>query len=230
MSQARRIMLDTETTGLDPKAGHRILEIGCVELLGRKPTGNTLHYYINPDRHVSDEVIAVHGLTNEFLADKPKFSQVVRPFIEFIQGAELVIHNAAFDIGFLDHELSLLAKPPCHKLGDICQITDTLSIARKRHPGQRNSLDALCKRYDIDNRHRQLHGALLDAELLADVYLALTGGQLTMLLDGNELSQSEQKQMDSRLPTSKRSPSAVWNIPVVLPTTEELSLHEQYFT
>ena len=180
----RQIVLDTETTGIDPKEGHRIIEIGCVEMIDRKLTGRTYHRYINPDRIVEDEAIQVHGITNEFLADKPYFAAIQDEFLEFIRGGELVIHNAPFDVGFMDHELNLNGHH--ERINDFCQVTDSLAIARKKHPGQKNNLDALCRRYGIDNSHRELHGALLDSEILADVYLLLTGGQKALLLAGEE--------------------------------------------
>lgn len=177
----RLIVLDTETTGLEVNQGHRIIEIGCVELENRRLTGNHFHCYINPQRDVDQGAIEVHGITNEFLADKPLFAQVAAEFLDFVQGAELVIHNAPFDIGFLDAELKRLDD---HHPGleSLCPVTDTLVMARTRHPGQRNSLDALCNRYTVDNSQRDLHGALLDAEILADVYLAMTGGQTALQL------------------------------------------------
>lgn len=177
----RQIVLDTETTGIDPNDGHRIIEIGCVELVERQLTGRNYHVYINPEREVEAEAITVHGITNEFLEDKPKFAEVANDFFEFIKGAELVIHNAAFDVGFMDAEFARMK--PVRKTADHCGIVDTLAIARKKHPGQKNNLDALCKRYGVDNSNRDLHGALLDAEILADVYLLLTGGQTALSLD-----------------------------------------------
>lgn len=177
----RQIVLDTETTGIDPNDGHRIIEIGCVELVERQLTGRNYHVYINPEREVEAEAITVHGITNEFLEDKPKFAEVANDFFEFIKGAELVIHNAAFDVGFMDAEFARLK--PVRKTADHCGIVDSLAIARKKHPGQKNNLDALCKRYGVDNSNRDLHGALLDAEILADVYLLLTGGQTALSLD-----------------------------------------------
>lgn len=171
----RQIILDTETTGLETSDGHRIIEIGCVELIDRRPSRRHFHQYINPERPIDDGAMEVHGISNEFLSDKPRFAEVVDELLEFLAGAELVIHNAPFDIGFLDYELSLLGRGD--SLADHCSVLDTLEMARDLHPGQRNSLDALCKRYDVDNSSRTLHGALLDAEILADVYLAMTGGQ-----------------------------------------------------
>lgn len=171
----RQVVLDTETTGLETRDGHRIIEIGCVELMDRRLSGNHFHQYINPERDIEDGALEVHGISSEFLADKPVFSEIVADFLQYIDGAELIIHNAAFDVGFLDYELSLLGRDD--RVTDHAGILDTLEMARDLHPGQRNSLDALCKRYDVDNSSRTLHGALLDSEILADVYLAMTGGQ-----------------------------------------------------
>ena len=182
----RQIVLDTETTGLEPSEGHRIIEIGCVEMVNRRLTGNHYHQYLQPDRDIDQGAIEVHGITNEFLADKPRFEDVAKEFLEFVKGAELIIHNAPFDIGFLNHELGLLDSKP-GVMSDYCNVLDTLVLARQMHPGQRNSLDALCKRYDINNSHRELHGALLDSEILADVYLRMTGGQANLTL-GNQSS------------------------------------------
>ncbi len=187
----RIVVLDTETTGLNPQEGHRIIEIGCVELINRRLTGNRFQVYINPDRLIDAGAIEVHGISNQFLEDKPRFQDIVDDFITFVRGAELVIHNAPFDVGFINHELSLL-KTSKAKIEDYSSIFDTLTYARKKHPGQRNSLDALCKRYGIDNSHRELHGALLDAEILADVFLLMTGGQFS-LLDEDPAGAEEQK-------------------------------------
>ena len=181
----RQIVLDTETTGLEPSQGHRIIEIGCVELVNRKLTGNHYHQYLQPDREIDEGAIEVHGISNEFLMDKPVFADAVEDFMSFIKGAELIIHNAPFDVGFINHELKLLDKK-YGRVEEYCTVLDTLTLARKMHPGQKNSLDALCKRYDVDNSHRELHGALLDAEILADVYLLMTGGQTSLLLGGQE--------------------------------------------
>ena len=178
----RLVVLDTETTGLNPQDGHRIIEIGCVELLNRRLTGKRFHSYINPERSIDEGAIAVHGISNDFLKDKPLFKDIVDEFIHFIQDAELVIHNAPFDVGFINYELSLLSLK-ANKVTDYSSVFDTLAYARKKHPGQRNSLDALCKRYNIDNSHRDLHGALLDAEILADVFLLMTGGQFSLISD-----------------------------------------------
>lgn len=172
----RQIVLDTETTGLDAARGHRLIELGCVELLARRVSGSHFHQYLNPQRDIDAGAQAVHGISIEFLADKPRFADVADEFLAYIRGAELVIHNAAFDIGFLDAELARLG-PQYGRIADHASVLDTLALAREMYPGQRNSLDALCKRLDIDNSHRELHGALLDAEILADVYLALTAGQ-----------------------------------------------------
>ncbi len=178
----RIVVLDTETTGLSTREGHRIIEIGCVELINRRLTGKRFHTYLNPERKIDDGAIAVHGISNEFLDDKPLFKQISAEFIAFIQNAELVIHNAPFDVGFINNELSLL-EDHAITIADFCLVFDTLVYARKKHPGQRNSLDALCKRYGIDNSHRELHGALLDAEILAEVFLLMTGGQSSLIDD-----------------------------------------------
>ncbi len=178
---SRIIVLDTETTGLEPSLGHRVIEIGCVELVNRKLTGNHYHVYINPQREVEASAIEIHGITNEFLEDKPVFSQIAEDFLAFVNGAELVIHNAPFDVGFINHEFNHLTRSP-GTIEGYCKITDSLALARKKHPGQRNSLDALCKRYGVDNSSRTLHGALLDSEILADVYLLMTGGQTALSL------------------------------------------------
>ena len=173
----RRIVLDTETTGLEPSEGHRVIEIACVELFDRRPTGRNFHRYLNPDREIDIGAIQVHGLTTDFLADKPHFPDIAEEFVEFVEGAELLIHNAPFDVGFLNAEFALIGRPG---LETVCAVTDTLAMAREIHPGKRNSLDALCERYQIDNSRRSLHGALLDAQLLADVWLAMTRGQDTL--------------------------------------------------
>lgn len=219
----RQIVLDTETTGLEPSAGHRIIEIGCVELVERKLTGNTFHQYINPQRIVDDGAIEVHGITNEFLEDKPYFADIYDDFLKFVQGAELIIHNAPFDVGFLNHEIALLEKSSgrsLKKLEDYCTILDTLKMARDMHPGQKNTLDALCKRYYIDNSNRELHGALLDSEILADVYLAMTGGQTRLTLsDSDEVGHEETIQ---RL-AADREP-----LKILRATEEELISHDSY--
>lgn len=185
----RQIVLDTETTGLSAEDGHRVIEIGCVELLNRKLTGNRFHTYLNPQRAIDQGAVDVHGLDSAFLADKPLFASIADDFVAFVEGAELIIHNAPFDVGFLNAELRRLGvgRPV---LGDFCSVLDTLALAKKKHPGQRNNLDALCKRYGVNNSHRELHGALLDAEILADVYLAMTGGQSDLLLEPDKREDS----------------------------------------
>ncbi|HKJ50317.1 MAG TPA: DNA polymerase III subunit epsilon [Gammaproteobacteria bacterium] len=175
----RQIVLDTETTGLEASQGHRVIEIGCVELVNRRVTGNHWHRYINPEREIDPGAFEVHGISNEFLQDKPRFAELAEDFVEYVAGAELVIHNAPFDVEFLERELARLQPAPA-TLRENCSILDTLVLARQKHPGQKNSLDALCKRYEIDNSGRSLHGALLDARILADVYLVMTGGQASL--------------------------------------------------
>lgn len=218
----RQIVLDTETTGLEASEGHRIIEIGCVELINRRPTGNNYHRYLQPDREIDAGAIEVHGITNEFLADKPRFADISSDFIDYIRGAELVIHNAPFDVGFLNHELARLGAQ-WGKVADICGVLDTLAMARKMHPGQRNTLDALCKRYAIENGHRKLHGALLDAEILADVYLIMTGGQTALSLGGSQ-EVSQQEQMDTGI---RRLGVGRPRLRVVQASEEELTAHEQ---
>ncbi len=197
----RQLVLDTETTGLEPERGHRIIEIGCVELKNRRPTGETFHVYLNPEREIDDGALAVHGLSTEFLADKPLFVDIRDEFLAFTRGAELIIHNAPFDVGFIDSELKRLDSGDAGIAG-LCTITDTLELARRMHPGQRNSLDALCKRYDVDNSRRELHGALLDARILADVYLAMTGGQ-TRLFRGTESTRRSGAATATRRPVDR---------------------------
>ncbi|MFT3904937.1 MAG: DNA polymerase III subunit epsilon [Steroidobacteraceae bacterium] len=189
----RQIILDTETTGLDPGQGHRIVEIGGVELVSRRPSGRSFHKYLNPERDIDPSAQAVHGLSRERLAREPRFAEVADEFLEFISGAELVIHNAAFDINFIDAELVRLRGVGVARVATLCPVLDTLMLAREMHPGQRNSLDALCKRYGIDNSHRELHGALLDARILADVYLAMSGGQSSLgFADGPRATRQNQ--------------------------------------
>jgi DNA polymerase-3 subunit epsilon len=215
----RKIVLDTETTGLEPANGHRIIEIGCVEMANRRLTGNTYHVYLQPDREIDAGAMEVHGITNEFLADKPRFADVAEDFVAFIRGAELIIHNAPFDVGFINTELTRIGSPH-GKVADFCSVVDTLVLARQLHPGQRNNLDALCKRYGVNNEHRELHGALLDSEILADVYLAMTGGQTSLSLgvDGdNKLHQPG----DIRRLAASRPP-----LSVVAASPEELALHD----
>jgi DNA polymerase-3 subunit epsilon len=183
----RQIVLDTETTGLEPDLGHRIIEIGCVELVNRRPTGRTFHKYLNPDRDIDEGALAVHGISRAELDGKPRFAEIADELTIFISSAELVIHNAAFDVAFLDAELARI-QGEARTIAALCQVLDTLALARSMHPGQRNNLDALCKRYSIDNSRRELHGALLDARILADVYLAMTGGQGALALSANATS------------------------------------------
>jgi DNA polymerase-3 subunit epsilon len=217
----RQIILDTETTGLEPAQGHRIIEIGCVELLDRRPSGRTFQRYLNPEREVDRGALAVHGLTAEFLAGQPRFAQVAEEFVDFVAGAELVIHNAPFDVGFIDHEFGRLP-PPRRALGELCAVKDTLLLARRLHPGQRNSLDALCKRYRIDSTHRELHGALLDARLLLEVYLAMTGGQGALTLHAG----AEAPALDGARAAAAVGRGVI-DIPVVAATPEELVAHER---
>jgi len=215
----RQIVLDTETTGLEPADGHRIIEIGCVELVDRRLTRNNFHQYLQPDREIEQGAVEVHGITNELLKDKPRFGDIADDFIGYIRGAELIIHNAPFDVGFLDHELRLWREgAPC--ISDLCEVTDTLAMARSLHPGQRNSLDALCKRYDVDNSQRDLHGALLDAEILADVYLAMTGGQVSLFLGGQGMSVGGTVREAIRRLSGDRPP-----LKIVRAAEEELAAH-----
>ncbi|MGH8557879.1 MAG: DNA polymerase III subunit epsilon [Methylococcales bacterium] len=216
----RQIVLDTETTGLSPDENHRIIEIGCIKVLNRKITDQRFHVYLNPDRRIDQGAIEVHGISNDFLADKPRFQDVVDDFISFVSGAELIIHNAPFDVGFINHELQLAGKNT--RIDEFCSIIDTLILARKKHPGQRNSLDALCKRYEIDNSHRQLHGALLDAEFLADVYLLMTGGQTSMLEEEPEFAQRHGAAPISLL--SKNRPG----LKIIQPDHSELEAHRKH--
>ena len=217
----RQIVLDTETTGLEVAQGHRIIEIGCVELVNRKLTGNHYHQYINPHRAIDQGALEVHGITSEFLADKPAFESISAAFMEFVQGAELIIHNAPFDLGFLDSELQRLS-PSSGSVVDRCTVIDTLVMARSKHPGQRNSLDALCQRYEVDNSQRDLHGALLDAEILADVYLAITGGQTALQLSGSGNDQNGQSRMEPIVRLSGNRESLL----VIKATPTELTAHE----
>lgn len=216
----RQIVLDTETTGIEPKEGHRIIEIGCVEVVNRKLTGNHFHVYINPGRQIEQEAIEVHGITNEFLQDKPVFADVAQDFVNFIRGAQLVIHNAPFDVGFMDHEFAMHGPTASVKTKEICGVLDTLVLARDMHPGQKNNLDALCKRYGIDNSHRELHGALLDAEILADVYLMMTGGQTDLNLSGNNQANSGGAEVIRRIPRNGKK------LKVIQATADELTQHE----
>ncbi|AHE99054.1 DNA polymerase III subunit epsilon [Thioalkalivibrio paradoxus] len=215
----RQIVLDTETTGLDPAAGHRIIEIGCLEVVNRRVTGERLHEYLQPDREIDAGAVEVHGITNEFLRDKPRFGDVVERFLEFVDGAELVIHNAPFDLGFINHELQRVGAR-VRRIEEICQVLDTLVLARQMHPGTRNSLDALCRRYQVDASGRVLHGAVLDAELLAEVYLAMTGGQVALGLDqtGPDTTAAS---------TPQRARRSQARLPVIEPGPEELAAHAE---
>lgn len=220
----RQIVLDTETTGLDPKQNHRIIEIGCVEMIDRKLTGRHFHQYINPERDVEQGAFEVHGISDEFLSDKPKFSDIVKAFLDFIKDSELIIHNAPFDVGFINHELNLLsAKHGC--VEDYARVLDTLVLARKRHPGQKNNLDALCKRYDVDNSNRQLHGALLDAEILAHLYLAMTGGQ-TNLFNAVETYDSNNENFVE--PSIVEKSTRAVDLVILRANHEEQKAHQQY--
>ncbi|MCU7959370.1 MAG: DNA polymerase III subunit epsilon [gamma proteobacterium symbiont of Bathyaustriella thionipta] len=217
----RQVILDTETTGLEPEEGHRIIEIGCVEMIDRRLSGNNYHQYLQPDREIDEGALQVHGISQEFLADKPRFADVLTDLKAYLEGAELIIHNAPFDVKFLNAELAL-----CNSgfaIADICSVIDTLVMARKIHPGQRNSLDALCKRYDINNTHRQLHGALLDSEILADVYLAMTGGQTALLLEPDDADNIHGQSAAMRITRVHEHPP----LKVVAANAEELAAHEQ---
>jgi DNA polymerase-3 subunit epsilon len=232
----RQVILDTETTGLDPAEGHRLVEIGCIELVNRRPTGRTFHRYLNPERDIDEGALAVHGITRAQLETEAKFDAVAAELLEFIGGAELVIHNAAFDVGFLNAELARLAEGQDvgggggggggggegggpRRIETFCRVLDTLALARSMHPGQRNSLDALCKRYGVDNSKRELHGAMLDARILVDVYLAMTGGQSALALG------ETQAQRDA-LASVVRTPRVGLALKVVAASAEEMSAHE----
>ena len=217
----RQIVLDTETTGLEPREGHRIIEIGCVELINRRLTGNNYHQYLQPDREIDEGALAVHGISNAFLADKPRMADVVDAFVDYVRDAELIIHNAPFDVGFINHELALL-EGDWGRIEDYCRVTDSLLMARGRYPGQRNSLDALCKRLDVDNSAREYHGALLDARILADVYLAMTGGQSSLLL-GDEEASTEDDSTDHGVVRVERS----GRLPVVQADALEREAHDK---
>ena len=202
----RQIVLDTETTGLEVSLGHRVIEIGCIELINRRVTGNHWHHYIKPDREIDSGAFEVHGISNDFLEDKPRFAELAEDFLKYVAGAELVIHNAPFDMGFLNYELSLLESAG-DPLETRCGVLDTLLLARQKHPGQKNNLDALCKRYDIDNSHRSLHGALLDARILAEVYLVMTGGQTSLGLEAERIAESSSEALEvQRIETGQPLP------------------------
>ena len=216
----RQIVLDTETTGLEPSQGHRIIEIGCVEMINRRLTGNNYHQYLQPDREIDEGAQAVHGISNEFLADKPRFPDVAKDFIEYIDGAELIIHNAPFDVGFINSEFKLAGK----EFGSVttyCAIIDTLVMARKMRPGKKNNLDILCKEYEVNNKHRELHGALLDSELLAEVYLRMTGGQSALSLESDDVATASSGTGNIKKLSADRKP-----IKVVQANAEELKLHQ----
>ena len=215
----RQIVLDTETTGLEPEQDHRIIEIGCVEMVDRRLTGNNFHVYLQPDRVIDAGAIEVHGITNEFLEDKPRFPDIVEDFLAYITGAELVIHNAPFDVGFMNHELTRMGTGmPVIK--EICSVLDTLMLARRKHPGKRNNLDALCDRYAVDNSRRDKHGALLDAEILAEVYLAMTGGQTSLSLGGEVTSGAKA--------SVRRKVDGSLSLPVIEAQKQELAAHADY--
>ncbi len=216
----RQVVLDTETTGLDPAQGHRVIEIGCVEIINRKLTKKHFHCYLNPDREIDAAALEVHGISSGFLADKPRFYQIEEEFLEFVRGAELIIHNAPFDIGFLDAELTR-SGAKSGQMEDYCSVLDSLVMARQKHPGQRNNLDALCKRYGVDNTQRDLHGALLDAEILADLYLVMTSGQRNLLLK----EEDEDTQTSGQQNSVQRSIKARPNLRVLQATKEELDQH-----
>ena len=219
----RQIVLDTETTGLEPELGHRIIEIGCVEIVNRRVSGRTFHRYLNPERAIDEGAMAVHGIKRADLDDKPKFAEVAEELVGFIADAELVIHNAAFDVAFLDAELARL--PAGRSVAALCRVLDTLALARSMHPGQRNNLDALCKRYSVDNSHRDLHGALLDAQILADVYLAMTGGQVGLALSETTTAASA----ESNGPVHALVRTAL-PLCIVMATEEEARAHESMLT
>lgn len=221
----RQVVLDTETTGLSPAQGHRIIEIGCVELVNRRLTGKVFHTYIQPDRAVDPGAMRVHGITDEFLVGKPRFQEIAGEFKAFIQGAELIIHNAPFDVGFIEHEFKLQKDKVWKSLTDHCSVFDTLAFARAKHPGQRNNLDALCKRYNIDNQHRDKHGALLDADILANLYLVMTGGQNALVLDDQV---EEQNEVNVTIETTAVLQN--WDLPVIQPSEEELAAHSHFMT
>jgi len=219
---SRQIVLDTETTGLEPSQGHRIIEIGCVELVNRRLTGNNYHQYLQPDREIDEGALQVHGISNEFLKDKPRFNDIVDDLMNYLKDAELVIHNAPFDVGFINHELKSVDKG-LGSIADHCTVIDTLVMARKMHPGQKNNLDALCKRYDVNNTQRDLHGALLDAEILSEVYLRMTGGQVGLALDSEQSSEKEDGVATVSRISADRPP-----LRVISASKDELSAHAEF--
>ena len=214
----RQIILDTETTGLEPKQGHRIIEIGCIELINRRKTERNFHQYLNPERDIEDGAFNIHGLSNEFLSDKSRFADIAQEFIDFIRDGELIIHNAPFDVGFINAELKLLGKK-WGKIEDYCTVFDTLVLAREKHPGQKNNLDALCKRYEVDNSQRDLHGALLDAQILLDVYLKMTGGQTDLTFHSAATSHGVKGKSEQYINNKHKK------LVVIEPTENELAEH-----
>ena len=218
----RYLVLDTETTGLEPRQGHKIIEIGCVELIERRLTGHNYQQFFNPEREIDEAALEVHGISLSDLEDKPTFDQIADDFLDYIRGATLIIHNAAFDVGFLDHELGLLGRG-LGSIGDFCGVVDTLLLAREMHPGQRNSLDALCQRYFISNEHRTLHGALLDSEILAEVYLAMTGGQLNLLGEQDSAEIGNQVAIEPRVFDPERPPTKI-----ISAGAEDIAEHEKW--
>ena len=220
----RQIILDTETTGLETSQGHKVIEIGAIEMVSRRKTGNTLHFYLNPEREIDEAAVEVHGITSDKLVDKPCFNEKAEELLQFLKGAELIIHNAPFDVGFLNYEFKE-AGYEGKVIEDYCQVFDVLVLARRMHPGQKNSLDALCKRYDVDNSQRIFHGALLDAEILADVYLKMTGGQTTLLGESEALNNQsrQQRQQDTRI-----DPQQAARLSVTPVSAQELTDHEKW--
>ncbi len=216
----RQIILDTETTGLEFSQGHRIIEIGCVELKNRRRSGHDFHHYLNPEREIDDGAFDVHGISNEMLADKPRFRDIARELIDYLRGSEVIIHNAPFDVGFINNELEIVGAE-WGRIEDYCRITDTLIMARERHPGQKNSLDALCQRYNIDNSQREQHGALLDARILSDVYLAMTGGQADLSLHAEAADETSSGVVTRQLNPNRHQ------LRVIQPAAEELAAHEK---
>jgi len=218
----RQVVLDTETTGLEPERGHRIIEIGAVELIDRRLTGRRFHRYVNPEREIDAAALEVHGITLDFLADKPRFGEVAEEFLAFVDGAELIIHNAPFDISFINFELSQVELGE-RRIDSICPVTDTLALARHKHPGQKNSLDALCRRYGVDNSGRDLHGALLDAEILADVFLAMTGGQTALFATESETLRRD----DGGVADVVALPVDRPRLRIIRPSDAEVAAHER---
>jgi DNA polymerase-3 subunit epsilon len=218
----RYLVLDTETTGLEPRQGHKIIEIGCVELIERRLTGQNYQQFLNPERDIDEGALEVHGISRSDLEGKPTFAQIANDFLDYIRGATLIIHNAAFDVGFLNNELGLLDRG-LGSIADYCSVVDTLLMAREMHPGQRNSLDALCQRYFISNEHRTLHGALLDSEILAEVYLAMTGGQLNLLGEQDSAENDNQVTTEPRVFDPERAPTKI-----ISASVEEMAEHEKW--